>query len=91
MLKDRVTEIPLLAGDVLLVQGTEESISNLKNNSDVVLIDWTRKYLPQRKKLFRSSIIFSNYNISSCLGLYRLGHCFYIGCFCHGVNQCINY
>ena len=23
MLKDRVTEIPLLAGDVLLVQGTE--------------------------------------------------------------------
>ncbi len=58
MLKDRVTEIPLLAGDVLLVQGTEESISNLKNNSDVVLIDWTRKYLPQKKKLIRSTIIF---------------------------------
>ena len=58
MLKDRVTEIPLLAGDVLLVQGSEESISNLKNNSDVVLIDWTRKYLPQKKKLIRSTLIF---------------------------------
>ena len=52
MLKDRVTEIPLLAGDVLLVQGTETSISSLKNNSDVVLIDWTRKYLPQKNKFF---------------------------------------
>ena len=51
-LKDRVTEIPLLAGDVLLVQGTESAISSLKNNSDVVLIDWTRKYLPQKRNCF---------------------------------------
>ena len=50
--KRQSNEIPLLAGDVLLVQGTESSISSLKNNSDVVLIDWTRKYLPQKKKLF---------------------------------------
>ena len=42
MLKDRITEIPLLAGDVLLVQGSEKGISNLKNNSDVVLIDWSK-------------------------------------------------
>ena len=40
MLKDRITEIPLLAGDVLLVQGSEIGISNLKQNSDVVLIDF---------------------------------------------------
>ena len=51
MLKDRITEIPLLAGDVLLVQGSEKGISNLKNNSDVVLIDWSKKYLPQKRKL----------------------------------------
>ena len=43
MLKDRITEIPLLAGDVLLVQGTETGVSNLKNNTDVVLIDWSKK------------------------------------------------
>ncbi|PPR25742.1 MAG: hypothetical protein CFH34_01305, partial [Alphaproteobacteria bacterium MarineAlpha9_Bin4] len=72
MLKDRVTEIPLLAGDVLLVQGTEESISNLKNNSDVVLIDWTRKYLPQRKKLFRSTMIFLTTILAAASGFIDL-------------------
>ena len=72
MLKDRVTEIPLLAGDVLLVQGTEESISNLKNNSDVVLIDWTRKYLPQKKKLFRSSVIFLTTILTAASGFIDL-------------------
>ncbi len=72
MLKDRVTEIPLLAGDVLLVQGTESSVSNLKNNSDVVLIDWTRKYLPQKNKLLRSSIIFITTIFAAASGLIDL-------------------
>ena len=58
MLRDRVTEIPLQAGDVLLIQGSELGIANLKNNTDVVLIDLTKKYLPQKNKLFRSSAIF---------------------------------
>ncbi len=79
MLKDRVTEIPLLAGDVLLVQGTEESISNLKNNSDVVLIDWTRKYLPQKGKLFRSSLIFLTTILTAASGLVDLATASIIG------------
>ena len=79
MLKDRVTEIPLLAGDVLLVQGTEESISNLKNNSDVVLIDWTRKYLAQKKNLFRSSVIFLTTILTAASGLIDLATASIIG------------
>ena len=79
MLKDRVTEIPLLAGDVLLVQGTEESISNLKNNSDVVLIDWTRKYLPQKRKLIRSSLIFLTTILAAASGFIDLATASIIG------------
>ena len=79
MLKDRVTEIPLLAGDVLLVQGTESAISSLKNNSDVVLIDWTRKYLPQKKKLFRSTIIFLTTILTAASGLIDLATASIIG------------
>ena len=43
MLRERITEIHILAGDVFLIQGSESGISNLKNNTDVVLIDWTKK------------------------------------------------
>ena len=69
MLRDRITEIPLQAGDVLLIQGNEESISNLKNNTDVVLIDWTKKYIPQKNKLFRSIIIFASTILAAAMGI----------------------
>tara|TARA_E500000178_G_C16974443_1_gene732632 strand:- start:334 stop:1704 length:1371 start_codon:yes stop_codon:yes gene_type:complete len=72
MLRDRITEIPLQAGDVLLVQGTEIGISNLKNNTDVILIDWTKKYLPQKNKLFRSSAIFFITIFSAATGVLDL-------------------
>ncbi|MAI02875.1 MAG: SLC13 family permease [Rickettsiales bacterium] len=72
MLKDRITEIPLLAGDVLLVQGSEIGISNLKQNSDVVLIDWSKKYLPQKSKLLGAIIIFLVTIFSAATGLVEL-------------------
>ena len=72
MLKDRITEIPLLAGDVLLVQGSEKGISNLRNNSDVVLIDWSKKYLPQKRKLFSAISIFLITIFSAASGLVSL-------------------
>ncbi len=72
MLKDRITEIPLLAGDVLLVQGSEIGISNLKQNSDVVLIDWSKKYLPQKSKLLGAISIFLVTIFSAATGLVEL-------------------
>ena len=72
MLRERITEIPLLAGDVLLIQGSELGIANLKNNTDVVLIDWTKKYLPQKNKLFRSSGIFAATILSAATGILDL-------------------
>ena len=79
MLKDRITEIPLLAGDVLLVQGSEKGISNLKNNSDVVLIDWSKKYLPQKKKLLSAISIFLITIFSAASGLVTLATASVIG------------
>ena len=79
MLKDRITEIPLLAGDVLLVQGSEKGISNLKNNSDVVLIDWSKKYLPQKRKLLSAISIFIITISSAASGLLSLASASMIG------------
>ncbi len=69
MLRDRITEIPLQAGDVLLVQGNDEAISNLKTNTDVVLIDWSKKYIPQKNKLFRAMLIFLTTILSAAFGI----------------------
>ncbi len=69
MLRDRITEIPLQAGDVLLIQGNDTAISNLKSNTDVVLIDWTKKYIPQKNKLFRSITIFLSTILVAATGI----------------------
>jgi len=79
MLKDRITEIPLLAGDVLLVQGTEVGVSNLKNNTDVVLIDWSKKYIPQKSKLFGAISIFLVTIFSAASGIIDLATASIIG------------
>jgi di/tricarboxylate transporter len=46
MIRSRMTEIRLEAGDVLLVQGNASEVNALKANRDVVLIEWSAEELP---------------------------------------------
>jgi di/tricarboxylate transporter len=46
MIRQRVTEIRLEAGDVLLVRGRREDIENLRANPDVLLMEWSAAELP---------------------------------------------
>ena len=58
MFRERLTDIPLMDGDVLLVQGSEKAISKLRSNNDVILIDWTRTAIPKKSKTRRATLIF---------------------------------
>ncbi len=58
MFRERLTDIPLMDGDVLLVQGSEKAISRLRSNNDVILIDWTRTAIPKKSKTRRATLIF---------------------------------
>ncbi|NVK32847.1 MAG: SLC13 family permease [Rhodobacteraceae bacterium] len=53
-----MSDIRLEAGDVLLVAGTEEQISNLRGNRDVLLLDWSAAELPRRRYAPRALLIF---------------------------------
>ncbi len=79
MLKERITEIPLMAGDVLLVQGTEQGISKLKSNTDVVLIDWSKTFLPQRSRSVRALGIFITTIVLAASGFIELAAASLIG------------
>ena len=58
MFRDRLTDIPLMDGDVLLIQGSEKAISGLRSNTDVILIDWTKTAIPKKNKRRRATLIF---------------------------------
>ncbi len=58
MIRSRLTEIRLEAGDVLLVHGQHEDISLLRRNRDVVLLEWSAEELPALRRAKRAGIIF---------------------------------
>ncbi len=59
MIRARMTEIRLEAGDVLLIQGNEDDIANLRANQDMVLLEWSAKDLPARDQAGKAAAIFA--------------------------------
>ncbi|UCH74748.1 MAG: SLC13 family permease [Rhodospirillales bacterium] len=58
MLRRRITEIPLEAGDVLLIQGRNDDVLALRGNRDVLLMEWSAAALPELQSAKRASVIF---------------------------------
>jgi len=58
MLRSKMVDIPLEAGDVLLVQGQSDDISHLKTFRDVVLLEWSAESLPALRGAKRATMIF---------------------------------
>ena len=58
MKRRRVTETPLEAGDILLIQGEEGRIDELRNNKDVLLMEWSSSNLPKPYHAKRAAAIF---------------------------------
>ncbi len=46
MIRERVTEIRLEPGDVLLIQGREPDIEALRGDQDILLVEWTAAAMP---------------------------------------------
>lgn len=58
MIRARITEIRLEAGDVLLVQGQREDVRLLRGGRDAILIESSREDLPSLDHVKRASLIF---------------------------------
>jgi di/tricarboxylate transporter len=69
MIRARITEIRLEAGDVLLVQGQRDDIRELRNARDAILIESSREDLPSLDHAKRASIIFLGAVMLAALGI----------------------
>ncbi len=59
MVRARMTDIPLQAGDVLLVMGTQEDVMALRTNHDVMLMEWATERMASSKYANRAIAIFT--------------------------------
>ncbi len=69
MIRARITEIRLEAGDVLLVQGQRDDIRQLRGGRDAILIESSREDLPQLDHVKRATIIFLGAVIAAATGM----------------------
>ena len=59
MIRTRMLDIRLEAGDVLLIFGYDKDVRALRNNRDVLLLDWSRVELPDIRKSIIARLIFT--------------------------------
>lgn len=58
MIRIRMRDMRLEAGDVLLVFGSQANIEGLRANRDVLLLDWSKKSVPKMSHAERAQAIF---------------------------------
>ena len=69
MIRMRLTEIPLEAGDVLLIQGGPDDVTKLRDNRDVVLMEWSASGLPSPRRARLAGAIFLAAVLAAASGL----------------------
>jgi len=69
MIRKRMLEIRLEAGDILLLFGYEADMQALRNNRDLLLLDWSTVELPDIRKSMAARIIFGLTIIAAATGI----------------------
>ncbi|WP_025899788.1 SLC13 family permease [Sneathiella glossodoripedis] len=65
----RMTDIRLEAGDVLLLMGSRADVTRLRNNPDVLLMEWSTRELPALSLARRARFIFGAVVLCAATGL----------------------
>ncbi len=58
MIRTSMNDIRLEAGDVILVLGRRDDVTSLRNNPDVLLMEWSTREMPKRAFANRALLIF---------------------------------
>jgi len=69
MIRKRMLDIRLEAGDVLLLFGYEANMRALRNNRDLLLLDWSTAELPDIRKSLYARIIFALTIVAAATGI----------------------
>ncbi len=69
MIRASLGKLRLEAGDVLLIMGSHSNVMKLRNNPDVILMDWSATEMPQTQFALQAQLIFAALVILAATGL----------------------
>lgn len=90
MARRRLGSVQLEAGDVLLVIGARETLEQLANNSDILLMAWAIKDLPKLEKSNQAAIIFGATLLAASTGLVSITVAAFVGATAMVMTGCLN-
>lgn len=69
MIRSRMLDIRLEAGDILLLFGYERHMASMRNNRDLLLLDWSTHELPDIRKSMAARLIFAGVILTAATGI----------------------
>lgn len=90
MIRVRMNEIRLEAGDVLLIFGTQKNIQGLRANRDILPLEWSSEELPDITNAFKARLIFSIAILAAATGLLPIVVSAMAGAFAMVAAGCLN-
>lgn len=90
MMRERMMNIRLEAGDVLLLFGYVSQIEAMRHNHDIVLLDWSTQDLPDIRKANMARIIFAGVIGLAAFGVLPIVHAALIGAGLMIAGNCLN-
>lgn len=90
MIRVRLSEIRLEAGDVILVLGTRSDIRALRLNHDVLLLEWSARELPDPTLATRAMAIFAATVLAAASGMVPIVIAALAGAFAMVPAGCLN-
>ena len=90
MVRDRVPDIRLEPGDVLLVQGSAEAARALRGHPDLLLMEWSATDVPSPHHAKRALAIFLAVIASTAVGVLPIAVAGFAGAFLMIASGCLN-
>jgi len=90
MMRERMMHIRLEAGDDLLLFGYVPQIEAMRNNHDIMLLDWATQDLPDIRKANIARIIFAGVILMASLGILPIVHAAFSGAALMIATHCLN-
>jgi di/tricarboxylate transporter len=90
IITSRMTEMRLAAGDVLLIMGSRQEVSNLRQNKDVILMEWTTQDLPSKRLAWRVNVIFACVVALSAFNILPIHLAAFLGAGAAILSGCLN-
>lgn len=90
MIRARMSDIRLEAGDVLLIVGTRSSVRGLRTSRDVLLLEWSATEIPDVSNARKAQLILGGTVLSAAFGIVPISIAAVVGAFAMILSGCLN-